>query len=104
AGHPSHASYAPSFLCRGASPHSLFVFYAPVPPEIYTLSLHDALPILTMAFSVVRRPCAHSIRTGSSSGLMSPELEPVRIEWAQGRLTTEKAMVKIGRASCRERV
>src|SRR5690242_21144693 len=28
---------------------SFFFFHAPAPTEIYTLSLHDALPILTMA-------------------------------------------------------
>src|SRR5690606_41889816 len=34
-----------SFLCS-LSAHSSFCFHGPAPPEIYTLSLHDALPIL----------------------------------------------------------
>src|SRR5690606_41745819 len=31
------------------------VFYAPAPPEIYTLSLHDALPILSVRFTHILR-------------------------------------------------
>src|SRR5699024_12572540 len=35
-----------SFFLYGYSPHpSFFLFTDPAPPEIYTLSLHDALPI-----------------------------------------------------------
>src|SRR5690349_23811830 len=36
---------SPSFLPH-LPPFSLFFFKDPPPPEIYTLSLHDALPIL----------------------------------------------------------
>src|SRR5690606_41568649 len=36
--------------CSCAFPHStLFLFSAPAPPAIYTLSLHDALPISWMS-------------------------------------------------------
>src|SRR5437763_504480 len=37
---------------------SLFFFFnAPAPPKIYTLSLHDALPILTACCSCIRVVC-----------------------------------------------
>src|SRR5207248_10328008 len=37
--------YLHPFYWRPASSPSFFLFTTPAPPEIYTLSLHDALPI-----------------------------------------------------------
>src|SRR5690606_41479229 len=34
-----------------------FFVYEPVPPEIYTLSLHDALPIFALLDAVQRQVC-----------------------------------------------
>src|SRR5262249_62318811 len=42
--HPLH-SLSPSLLFLPAFSHSFFFFNDTAPPEIYTLSLHDALPI-----------------------------------------------------------
>src|SRR5207253_9763221 len=42
---------------------SIFFFTTSLPSHIYTLSLHDALPILTMALSICQRPV---LSTGKS--------------------------------------
>src|SRR5205807_10276216 len=45
-----------SCLVRGrVCSHVLFFFIASAPPEIYTLSLHDALPILKSLFAGLAR-------------------------------------------------
>src|SRR5207249_11632046 len=50
----------------------LFFFNAPATTEIYTLSLHDALPILRLAISCWRTPasiraaCCSSVFTGTN--------------------------------------
>src|SRR5690348_17962001 len=46
----------------------LFFFNAPAPPEIYTLSLHDALPISRYARSVPCRRHSHAGRHGFRAG------------------------------------
>src|SRR5262249_61664641 len=40
--HPPAASFCPSH------PTHVFLFHVPPPPDTYTLSLHDALPIWTL--------------------------------------------------------
>src|SRR5207244_12609217 len=40
-----HTAVTSPTLPPRASPSSLLFFHAPTPPDIYTLSLHDALPI-----------------------------------------------------------
>src|SRR5207249_5983431 len=63
--------HRPLYLLSFASHsiHSLFSFNAPATPEIYTLSLHDALPILEPSptrgwylLEVVARGNQHTIR------------------------------------------
>src|SRR5207245_9330527 len=56
---PDHALAAlvPSFLPRASR---VFFFYPPAPPVIYTLSLHDALPI--------SRPMSTAVRTLPRNG------------------------------------
>src|SRR5690554_7686617 len=57
--------------------HSLFL-YDPATSQIYTLSLHDALPILTKRG--VRIPCAESLRVpeegSSAQGKSGPKPRP----------------------------
>src|SRR5207253_6675158 len=45
---------------RSQPPASFFFFAGSAPPEIYTLSLHDALPI----FQVGARPATHGLLSG----------------------------------------
>src|SRR5699024_12503319 len=47
---PSYSSYAHT---HPSSVPSSFIFNAPPTPEIYTLSLHDALPIYAVAPSLI---------------------------------------------------
>src|SRR5207247_9766328 len=59
---------SPLFLRPSSSLLHLFFFFstAPPTPHIYTLSLHDALPIFTWAF--IRPPGAGTPPVASSSG------------------------------------
>src|SRR5438105_10445016 len=53
---------------------SLFFFNVPAPPEIYTLSLHDALPIF------YRAPCFASVLVRSYSSAPAPAGRRTRSE------------------------
>src|SRR5205823_11694325 len=63
-----------------------FSFYAPAPTEIYTLSLHDALPIWAS-----RSRCAVSAeRTSSSTASACPELRAVLTNSPKGRTSPRR--------------
>src|SRR5438105_14633808 len=64
---PQHCMRLLSFAvpCRRFLFAFIFFFNAPATTEIYTLSLHDALPI-SVAGSSTRRPSRSSTNTGSS--------------------------------------
>src|SRR5256885_9634822 len=61
---PHHRSYHQSSIYWTIGPPSLFFFNDTATTEIYTLSLHDALPICRSA------PCA--VSTVAAQGLVSP--------------------------------
>src|SRR2546430_17577569 len=75
----------PIFILIIFSLHSFFFFFNDTATtEIYTLSLHDALPILTSSRHTIRRPsctsaavwirgCSASIRDPASNGSRSEE-------------------------------
>src|SRR5215831_16915044 len=90
-GSPSFHSEAEIFLsigCRIRAPFIsplFFFFYDTATTEIYTLSLHDALPILRPrpeprpAATNTSRACSHAIRSGSSrSEEHTSELQSLR--------------------------
>src|SRR5688572_30913462 len=66
---------------EGYANSTLFIFIDPATPEIYTLSLHDALPIS------VRAECDRYRVAGSASGTAlgadQPTLRPLR--WSRER-------------------
>src|SRR5436309_1889105 len=47
---------------------AFFFFHAPAPTELYTLSLHDALPISPGARRAHRRECRHAVRLAGNVG------------------------------------
>src|SRR5205823_13967154 len=57
-----------SFCFIECSPLLFFFFNAPAPPAIYTLSLHDALPIWPRAPAAARRGCGERRRSYRSAG------------------------------------
>src|SRR5262249_61468275 len=94
--HLSHVSSCLSLVTFHIIAHpplfSSFFFNDPSTTEIYTLSLHDALPISSSTMSWNRRSSSLSVASGIC-------VHPLR---GHGRFFRQA--VEIGRASCRERV
>src|SRR5439155_4350764 len=70
-----------TILLTSLSPLSSFFFlHAPAPPEIYTLSLHDALPISARAARAGQRPGAscddRAARHGTRCDLSAADRRP----------------------------
>src|SRR5438034_11840741 len=89
-------------------PPSFFFFFfnLPAPTEIYTLSLHDALPISSLRAMMsgaapleadLETACARRLGCGFIQGYGLTEASPVTH-------ANSDEPGKIGRASCRERV
>src|SRR5207249_12144724 len=71
--HVAHITYHTHVLSVLSSIFLLFIFFffnAPAPPEIYTLSLHDALPILAPRHGTLWRRIAR-IRSGGGNGFVT---------------------------------
>src|SRR5699024_12817252 len=68
-------------LCPCTSPAivPLFFFTAPAPPDIYTLSLHDALPIFPGSWRRWR-PCRRSRTRSRSTAVLPGRWRPARSE------------------------
>src|SRR5437773_12192062 len=80
---------------------SLFFIHVPATSEIYTLSLHDALPIFrraTMLAADLGR-VAHTVLTEGAAGLTSFRVElfrPLQPMLAQGAADVKDALTRLG--------
>src|SRR5439155_21177738 len=83
---PSSHIYLPTFITSPPYPLSFFFFNPTPPTEIYTLSLHDALPILRC----VIHPDAPGARSRASwSPRRCARSAPHQAPWRAGRRSEE---------------
>src|SRR5205814_8552315 len=68
-----HHTHPHSFPPSSPTPFILFFFTPPAPPDIYTLSLHDALPISPCTSLLL--PSKAVMRNGAKLGFHPFELE-----------------------------
>src|SRR5207248_9218383 len=71
--------------------NSLFSFNAPAPPAIYTLSLHDALPISWAIGSQICPPDLTALQLWSSRlSVVSHSARPASVRVSSSRMTFDK--------------